>query len=173
MPMKCMLPMATPIKMADTQRRATEICSRIITRSASHEASSAGKVDSSVIQALNPFWAHGRYASMPTKCMLQMPPPMAKAPVVSAVVRAQWWELRRAITAICSAIIDDRTAMTTDTATNCGSIQLHSGGAKPSPRIKNRSKITMRAPEAVDRQQSGENGCRKWPEAIAPQPGTC
>ncbi len=60
MPMKCMLPMATPISTADSHSRRTEIASRIITRSASHEASSAGKVDSSVIQGSKPFWAQGR-----------------------------------------------------------------------------------------------------------------
>ena len=68
---------------------------------------------------------------------------------------------------------DSCVEIATETATSSGSIQVHSGGEKPSPCMKNRSKITMKAAEAVVRPENGGDGRRRWPEAIALQAGPC
>ena len=101
---------------------------RIKSPSAIHDASTLGSMDTTVVTASNCPRAHTANASMPMKCMAQMPPPSASAPEPRAIWRMKPVSARRARAAICSASTEASTAISTDSATSHGSCCAHSKG---------------------------------------------
>ena len=77
-----------------------------------------GAMDSAVVVASNWSRAHTAKASMPMKCMAQMPPPSAMVPDPRAIWRTNPVSARRASAAISSASTDASMAISTDNATN-------------------------------------------------------
>lgn len=120
--------MPAPTSTPPTTRAERLISRRISKPSATHDAPTLGSRDSTVVHASNWPRAHTVKASMPMKCMDQMPPPSAIAPDPRAIWRMNRVSARRARPAICSASTEASTAMPTDSVTSQGSCCAQSSG---------------------------------------------
>ena len=101
---------------------------RISSASATHDAATLRSIDSAVIQGSKRPRPSTVNASMPIKCIDQMPPPNAIAPDPRAISRMKRVSALRAKPAISSASTDASTAIATDSVTSQGSCWAHSSG---------------------------------------------
>ena len=129
--------MPAPTNTPPTTNAVRVISRRINSPSATHDASTLGTIDTTVVIASNCPRAQTVKASMPMKCMDQMPPPSASAPEPRASCRLSAASARRARAAICSASTEASTAMATDNATSPGWCCSHNKGNAGALVIKN------------------------------------
>ena len=106
-----------------------------------HEASRLGSMYSAMVVTSNSPGAYNPKASMPMKCMDQIPPPNVRVPDARANWRTKDVSARRANDAICSATPEASTASNTDSATSQGSCCAHKKAWPGVPLIKNWSSM--------------------------------
>ncbi len=86
-------------------------------RKANHEATQAGTNENSVRPVEYATGAGSSNASIPMKCVVQMPPPNAIAPVKMAMWRYKAFSVLRAICAVCNAMVAEKIDTHTESST--------------------------------------------------------
>jgi len=113
-----MEPMPTPTSTPPTTSWRQLMRGRASKCSATHDAATPGSMDSRVRLGSKDTRVQMSKASMPMKCIDQMPPPSAMAPVMMAVWRWKPRSLLRAMPAICRAMNEAKMAMPMENSTS-------------------------------------------------------